>query len=235
MELLNIDKKTITVDIVSDVVCPWCYVGKKRVEKAMNELRNEYNFEVNFHPFQLDPTIPETGVEQKQYFIKKFGGADRMEEIFSHVEHAGASVGIDFKFREIPKAINTLGLHAILHVAKEEGIQLEVKQALFEAYMVNPIDLTLEENLAKVMEKFGWSKEKTVSVYKDDNLKYTISQEIRQFQQMGIRGVPFFIINYKYGVSGAQASETFKNAFLSLKDEDFPQTEANACEIGGNC
>ncbi|MFN0049784.1 MAG: DsbA family oxidoreductase [Cytophagales bacterium] len=235
MQLINLNKKTISVDIVSDVVCPWCYVGKKRLEKAMDELKDEYNFEVNYHPFQLDATVPESGIDQKTHFIKKFGSADRVEEIFRHVENAGASVGIDFKFREIPKAINTIGLHQILQVAKEEGIQLAVKQALFEAYMVNPIDLTDRNNIASVLAPFGWNKQKVNEVLDNEELKYGVMQEIKQYQQMGISGVPFFIINNKYGVSGAQPSEMFRDAFKSLKEEDFPQLESASCDVDGNC
>lgn len=235
MELINLNKKTIKVDIVSDVVCPWCYVGKKRLEKAVNELSSEYNFDINFHPFQLDPTIPTEGLDSKTYFTKKFGSEDRMEEIFNHVESAGASVGIDFKFQEIPKAINTIALHCILERALSDGIQKEVKQALFEAYMVKPIDLTKLENIANIMTKFGWDLEKTKSTMEDEQLKYKVKQEIKQMQQLGISGVPFFIINDKYGISGAQPSEVFKQAFKSLKSEDFPITENQSCDIDGNC
>lgn len=235
MQLIDLNKKTISVDIVSDVVCPWCYVGKKRLEKAMDELKDEYNFEVNFHPFQLDASVPETGVDQKTHFIKKFGSADRVEEIFSHVENAGASVGIDFKFREIPKAINTIGLHQILAVAKEEGNQLAVKQALLEAYMVNPVDLTDRSNIANTLKPFGWNLEKVNQTIDNKELRMSVMQEIKQYQQMGISGVPFFIINNKYGVSGAQPSDMFRDAFRSLKDEDFPQMEGASCDVDGNC
>ncbi len=235
MQLLNLNKKTISVDIVSDVVCPWCYVGKKRLEKAMETLKDEYNFEVNFHPFQLDASVPELGTDQRTHFIKKFGSEERMEEIFSHVEQAGASVEVDFKFKQIPKAINTLGLHAILHIAKEEGIQLAVKQALFEAYMVIPVDMAARDNIAHVMAGFGWDKEKVFAILDNEELANRVKKEIKEYQQMGISGVPFFIINNKYGISGAQPADMFRDAFTSLKAEDFPQMEGVVCDVDGNC
>lgn len=235
MQLIEINKKTINIDIVSDVVCPWCYIGKKRLESAINDLKNDYHFELNFHPFQLDATLPEAGIDQKTHFIKKFGSEERMEEIFSQVAQAGASVGIDFKFKEIPKAINTIGLHAILHVAKAEGLQLAINQALFEAYMVHPIDMSDKENIANVLAPFGWSKAKVFSILMDEKLKNIVIKEIQGFQKMGISGVPFFIINQKYGISGAQAAEVFKNAFVSMKEEDFPVSEVTACSVNGNC
>jgi predicted DsbA family dithiol-disulfide isomerase len=235
MQILELNKKKIKVDIVSDVVCPWCYVGKKRIDEAIESLKDEFDFELVYHPFQLDPTIPEQGIDQAAYFIKKFGSEERVDTVFTQVEAAGESVGIDFKFREIPKAINTLGLHAIIAVALTEGIQQPVKQALFEAYMVNPIDLSNLKNVAEVMKSFGWNEEKTFSILNNKDLIQHVKTEIAQMQQLGISGVPFFIINNKYGVSGAQQSKTFVEVFRNLKPEDFPEMEKTSCEIGGDC
>jgi predicted DsbA family dithiol-disulfide isomerase len=234
MQRLN--KKTIQIDIVSDVACPWCYVGKKRLEKAISTLEKDYNFNVSFKPFQLDPNIPESGIDAKTYFNNKFGSSERTEEIFSHTSRAGASVGINFRFNNIPKAINTLPLHCILSVAKQEGNQLAVKQALLDAYMVQCIDLSILQNITHVLSPFGWDLAKVEKVVFDKNIRKEVENDIKFAQINGITGVPFFIINNKFGISGAQPSELFIQVFQSLKDEDFEQIQSNeSCDISGNC
>jgi predicted DsbA family dithiol-disulfide isomerase len=235
MEVLKQSKQTIKVSIVSDVVCPWCYIGKKRLETAMETLKHQFDFDLEFLPFQLDPTIPLEGVEQKAYFIKKFGSEERMESVFNQVEAVGQSVGIDFNFLAIPKAINTLPLHKIVAQAKEEGIQLAVKQALFEAYMVQPVDLTDTMEVTNVMEQFGWSVNKTLAVLNDSTLQNNVKADIAHMQKLGISGVPFFIINNEFGISGAQTPETFIEAFKSLQTENSQVSAGDSCQIGEDC
>lgn len=229
------DRKRIRVDVVSDVACPWCYIGKKRLESAIEQLKGEFDFEVTFQPFQLDPSLPKAGMDRKVYFERKFGGPERVEEIYNRVEAAGNAVGIDFQFREIPKAINTLPLHLLLKKAQEEGIQTSVANALFDAYMVHPVDLSNVEVLQDIMQQFGWTLAKTKAAMEDAHAAQAVRQEISHYQQLGVSGVPFFIINQKYGISGAQPSEVFEKAFRSLQPEDFPKDIVNACDINGNC
>jgi predicted DsbA family dithiol-disulfide isomerase len=235
MEILKMKQK-ITIDIVSDVACPWCYIGKNRLENAINKTGDEFDFEVNFKPFQLDPTIPKEGLDRKTYFANKFGSDERVEEIYHRVESAGHSVGVDFKFREIPKAINTLPLHILLKSAEKEGFQQELAKAFFEAYMVKPQDLSNPLTIVNILKTFGWEENKTLELMNNEALAYEIKNEIAHYQQLGVSGVPFFIINNKYGISGAQPSESFISAFKSLNSEDFPVTSVDACDIDGkNC
>ncbi|MBC7388880.1 MAG: DsbA family oxidoreductase [Opitutaceae bacterium] len=233
METLKLNP-VISVDVVSDVACPWCYIGKKHLEAAIKQLQNEFEFKVEFKPFQLDPTIPKDGIDSKTYFLNKFGSEDRLEQIFNRVESTGASLGIRFNFNKIVKAINTLPLHAILKMAAKENIQQQVADKLFEAYMVEPQNLSDENVLILLMKDFGWDADKTLAVIHDKDLIKSIKEEIIGYQQMQITGVPYFIINNKYGVSGAQPSEMFVNAFRSLKPEDFPVNEDLSCSIDGN-
>ena len=227
MEILKMKRK-ITIDIVSDIACPWCYIGKKRLESAINEADNEYDFEVNFKPFQLDPTIPKEGMDRKTYFANKFGSEERVEEIYQSVELAGKSVGIDFKFRQIQKAINTLPLHILLKIAEKEGFQKELANLFFEAYMVNPQDLSNTTTIVNILKTFGWTEDKTLELINNEALAYEIKTEIAHYQQLGVTGVPFFVVNNKFGISGAQPSESFISAFKSLKEEDFPNFSEKA-------
>ena len=234
METLKL-KKTIKIDVVSDVACPWCYIGKKRLEGAIEELNKDFNFEVTFLPFQLDPTIPAEGINGKEYFENKFGSADRVETLHQRVELAGEGVGVHFKFREIPVIPNTLLLHVILKAAKKENIQLPVANALFDAYMVHPKNMAEKNTLAEIMFEFGWATSKTLALLEDENLIKEVKAEIEHAKRLGVNGVPFFIINDKYGVSGAQPQEVFVQAFKSLKEEDFPLLQGESCDVDGNC
>lgn len=230
----------ITIDVVSDVVCPWCYIGKRRLEKAIKQLDNQYDIQIIYHPFQLDPSVPKEGVAFLGYMNRKFGG-DALSK-FGQVEQAGAGEGLDFDFAELPKAINTFDLHRILHIAKQEGKQAEANEALMQAYFVERIDLTMEENLTNTFAKIGWSDEKTLSILHSEQAALDVKQEIKYFQKMGVSGVPFFILNNKYALSGAQPSSVFMEAIQQVADEmgikpkPVLMAEGEVCEIEtGNC
>lgn len=228
--------KKIKVDVVSDVACPWCYIGKKRLENAIHQLGNEFDIEVTFQPFQLDPRIPKEGKDWNAYFEGKFGDVERIDEIFHRVESAGRSVGVDFKFKSIPRIPNTLGLHLILEQAKQEGIQAAVANVLFDAYMVHPLDLTNIQVLIDLMVPFGWDSAKTNQVLGNLESASAVEAKIRHFQQLGVSGVPFFIINDEYGISGAQPEDVLIKAFRSLQQEPVNEEEGASCDLeSGEC
>ena len=233
METLAL-KKRIKVEVVSDVACPWCYIGKKRLEKALELTKGQFDFDITYKPYQLDARIPAQGVDYKQHLQNKFG-LNRLEEAWQRVESIGQSVGIDFQFHQMKKAINTLPLHVLLNEAGKEGFQQALAEALFKANFEKPVDLSDETVLVELMARFGWSKEKTTAVLHDEALRISVVHEINHYQQLGISGVPFFIVNDKYGISGAQATETFVSAFNSLKPEDFLAEEAPSCSVDGEC
>ena len=228
--------KPIQIDIVSDVACPWCYIGKKHLEKALEGFENQ-EFNITWHPFQLDPTIPAEGLAREEYFINRFGSAERIQQMHERVEGVGQKAGIQFEFEKMPKVINTIPLHKILHIAREEGTQNELEGRLFKAYFTDGIDFSDKENIIAFMEDFGWSSEKTEGILADDQISYWVTQEIKHFQNLGVSGVPFFILNNKYGLSGAQPTEVFKDAIEKLAEEMKPvEVSGDACEIGGeNC
>jgi predicted DsbA family dithiol-disulfide isomerase len=227
-------KPIISIDIVSDVACPWCYIGKERLGKAVEALKDQFQFHISFKPFQLDPHIPAEGIPYQSYLAHKFGGIDQLDEVFHRVETIGESLGIDFQFRKIPKALNTLPLHVLLKVAEKEGFQHRLAPMLFEVYMVQPQDLSKPETLVDIMRHFGWEETKTLEILADKELTTAVQNEIKHYQEMGISGVPFFIINNKFGISGAQTTDTFLSAFQDLQPEDFP-TPANSCSVDEKC
>ncbi len=227
--LNKIESPKITIDIVSDVVCPWCYVGKKRLEAALAELGNPDDIEINWHPFQLDPTIPEEGMDRKKYFIKKFGDEGRIRQMSEHLTQVGEEAGITFKLDEITEAINTFSLHKLLHQAGLEGFQSEAEEILFKAYFTDAKDLKSMPVLVELFAPFGWDEVKITGILADDAIGYQVRQEINHFQQMGVSGVPFFILNNKYGLSGAQPAEVFVQALGTVRDEMIQARQGEVC------
>src|SRR5688500_1385875 len=139
-------KPKIKVDVISDVVCPWCYIGKRRLEKAMDKLSDAYDFEVEYHPFELNPQMPVSGLNHKEYLVEKFGGEDRYEQLTGRVTQVAAVEGLLFDFEKQKTSPNTRKAHALIQLAREEGKQLVVMEAFFKAYFSDGIDLTLDKN-----------------------------------------------------------------------------------------
>ncbi|PQA60653.1 DsbA family oxidoreductase [Siphonobacter curvatus] len=227
----------IRIDVVSDVVCPWCYIGKRRLESALAELSTEVQADVVYHPFQLDPTVPRQGKSFAEHMASKFGPG-RSESMFQHVEQVASEVGLDFDFNEIPKSINTFDLHRLLTVAYEKGLQAATKEALLKAYFVDRIDLTQEAVLLNVLESAGWDKKEALEVLKSEVASDSVQSEMEYFKQLGVSGVPFFILNNKYALSGAQPKETFMQALRQVIQESQPQiiAEGDSCDTTtGEC
>lgn len=213
------NKPKIKVDIVSDVVCPWCYIGKRRIERAMDALNSKYDFEVEYHPFELNPQMPAEGVDQKQYLSAKFGGEDRYNQITAQTTATAAREGLAFDFSIQKVSPNTRNAHRIIQYAKQEGKQPAVKEAFMQAYFEQGIDLSKDENLVSVAVGAGLSKDAVEQLLASDQLLAEVMYAERELQKIGISGVPFYIINNKYGVSGAQPSETFMQAFEDISKE----------------
>ena len=226
----------IKIDIVSDVACPWCYIGKKHLEKALENF-NSPEVAITWHPFQLDPTIPKEGVSREEYFAKKFGSNSQIEAVFQRVAGVGEQAGIIFNFHQMSKAINTIPLHKLLHIAREEGTQIVLEERFFKGYFTDGIDFSDDDILFTFMQDFGWDAEKTTSILANDEIEQAVLQEIQHFQNLGVSGVPFFIFNNKYAVSGAQPTNVFLDTLQKVVAEIPPlQTSADACKINGdNC
>lgn len=207
----------ITVDVVSDVACPWCYVGKKNLEAALKQW-NGAPVEVQWHPFQLDPSIPEEGLDGPAYLANKFGGSERIKGMTDRLTQIGQNAGIKFDFEADWLAINTLPLHSLLHAAKQEGFQNVLKERLFKAYFEERLPMNDSSVLERIMAEFGWNTEKVSKVLNADELAYEVRSEIAYYQQKGVSGVPFFIINNKYGINGAQPSEVFLEVFEKVSE-----------------
>ncbi len=227
-------KETIKLDIVSDVACPWCYVGKRRLEKALSEWKGT-PVEVTWHPFQLDPSIPESGYDRDTYMQNKFGNLERIKGMTYHLVDVGAEEGITFNFGDKWLAVNTLPLHQLLHVAGEEGFKDALKERFLKAYFEENLHLNDTNALIEIMSEFDWDAEKTTKTILDDSIAYTVKQEIAHYQQRGVTGVPFFILNDKYGFSGAQPPQVFLDAFAKVAPLEII-SEGDSCDpLTGGC
>lgn len=221
-------EETITIDIVSDVACPWCYVGKRRLETALKEWKGA-PIELIWHPFQLDPTIPESGLDRNTYLVNKFGDLERTKEMTDHLTKVGIDEGIRFNFGDQWLAVNTLSLHQLLHVAGKEGFKAELKERFLKAYFDENLHLNQTDILIKIMSEYGWEAKKTIQVINDDTIAYAVKREIAHYQKMGVSGVPFFIINNKYGISGAQPPSVFLEAFAQVSPIEII-SEGDSCD-----
>jgi predicted DsbA family dithiol-disulfide isomerase len=215
-------KQKITIDIVSDVVCPWCYIGKRRLESALKVLENDYEFVLEYRPFELNPAIPASGRNQRDYLIEKFGSEERYNSVTQQVTQVAAGEGLEFNFEKQLRSPNTRKAHALIQYAGSEGRQQEVVNLLFKAYFTDGIDLSKDESLLEIADLAGLDFERTRQMLEDENSMLQIALEEQEFYKLGITGVPFFIINKKFGVSGAQSVETFVRALQNIGKEMAP-------------
>lgn len=213
------EKKKIKIDIVSDVVCPWCYIGKRRLERAIDSLKDTYDFELVYHPFELNPSIPTTGLDQKQYLSTKFGGEARYVDITKQVSEVAAKEGLQFDFEKQKISPNTRQAHRIIQFAKQEGKQPEVKEAFMKAYFEQGVDLSKKENLITIATQAGLNHEQVDALLASDDGLLDIELAEKELQKLGITGVPFYILNNKYGISGAQPTEVFIQAVEDIAAE----------------
>ena len=209
----------ITVDVVSDVVCPWCYIGKRRLEKAITSLEDEFEFEINYLPFELNPNMPKEGKNQKTYLTAKFGGESRYKELTENVTKVAAAEGLTFSYENQTKSPNTKDAHRLIWLAKAEGCQPAVKEALLKAYFEDGVDLTMNENLINIVATAGLDKLKAKTLLDSDQGVVEVEYIQQLNHQRGISGVPFYIINNKYGISGAQLPENFVAAFRDIANK----------------
>jgi predicted DsbA family dithiol-disulfide isomerase len=233
-------ESVIRIDVVSDVVCPWCYIGKRRLERAIEGTQVSGNVQVKdieiiYRAYQLDPSVPNEGLDFQTYMENRFG-ADFVSK-FHQVEQVAQMEGLDFDFSSLPKAINTLTLHRILTIALQDGIQAEVKEAFMKAYFVDKQDLTQENILVELLGKYGWSAEKTLKIINSDMATDEVKGEMNYYRQLGVTGVPFFIFNQKYAVSGAQPAEVFMEILEKVsKEMEVKMVEGEVCDVDGeNC
>ena len=216
-------KEALNIDVISDVVCPWCFVGKRLLEAALKLYAQKYPARpapvVSWHPYQLNPDLPREGILRKDYIEQKFGGRPYLSE---RLESVGAPLGIAFAFDKIIRQPNTLAAHSLVHRAGQLGIQDQMKEALLRAYFLDGADLIDEATLTRIATAAGMDKEAAEACLDSEEARDLVSQEEDSARRIGVEGVPFFIFNRKVGVSGAQKAESLLGAMEESEKEDAP-------------
>ena len=199
------------IDVYSDVVCPWCYVGEKRLEGALRE-RPDLDVDVRWRPFQLRPEMPAGGLPWRQFAVEKFGGERNMRAAFDHVAAAGEPDGARFDFGRIASAPNTVDAHRVILHAREQGLQLPVADALFEAYFAGGADLNDRERLARIAASAGLDAEAVGDYLAGDAGTAEVWASQDEAGNLGVSGVPFYVFDGRYALSGAQPVAIFGRA-----------------------
>ena len=226
-------KPKIKVGVVSDVVCPWCYIGKRRLETAIDKLSDKFDFEVEYFPFELNPQMPLNGADQKQYLAAKFGSEERYRELTGRVTDVAAEEGLSFDYESQKISPNTRNSHRLIQLAREDSKQLKLVESLFKAYFTDGVDLSKTENLVKIAGAAGMDETKVEEFLQSDTGKVEVEMAEHELQQLGISGVPFYVIDNKYGISGAQSPETFIKTFeeIGAATQPIASDGSTACDV----
>jgi predicted DsbA family dithiol-disulfide isomerase len=206
----------LTIDIVSDVVCPWCYIGKRHLEAALAESALS-DIEVRWRPYQLDPTIPPEGIARRAYLERKFG--TRVDEIYTRVAAAGRDAGIDFLFDRIERSPNTLDAHRLIRWSQSLGKQDEIVERLFHDFFVEGRDVGDHSVLIEAAGEVSMERDVVARLLAGDADKDTVREEIATAQRLGVTGVPFFIFAGQFGMAGAQPPEVLASAIKKAAEK----------------
>lgn len=201
----------VTLDVVVDVVCPWCFLGKRRLDAALAGLP-DVDATVRYRPFQLDPDLPPEGRERQAYMKAKFGDLARVDEIHRRLVDMGADVGIAFAFDRIERTPNTLDAHRLIRWAAAEGKGEEMVERLFSLYFEEGEDIGDTDVLAAAAEAVGLDGAEIRDRLDAGEDRDAVAAEVAEATRIGVTGVPFTILAGKYGLSGAQSTEVFADA-----------------------
>ena len=207
---------TLPIDIISDVICPWCFIGKRRLEKAIAAPDRQHEVRVRWLPFQLNPTMPNEGISRRDYRIKKFGSWERSQELDAKVVAVGEEEGIHFAFDRIERTPNTLDAHRLIWLADKDGVQDAVMEALFLAYFTDGRDISNRQTLIDVVADAGLDRHQAEEVLNRGEEMEAIKEAGELSRQFRVDGVPFFIISGKVTLSGAQQPDAFLDAFTQV-------------------
>jgi predicted DsbA family dithiol-disulfide isomerase len=210
--------ESVTIDVISDVICPWCYIGKKRLQKAIAAFDDKQQVRVTWLPFQLNPTMPKEGISRKEYRIRKFGSWERSLELDAKVVAVGETEGIHFAFDRIERTPNTVDAHRLIWLADQQGCQDALMEALFRAYFTEGRDISNRQSLIDVVAEAGLERQLAEAILNSEEGMDAIKEAEELSQRHRVDGVPFFIINNEITLTGAQQPDAFLDAFREAID-----------------
>lgn len=209
--------KTLKIDVFTDVVCPWCLVGSARLDQALAASPDDVEVVVENHPFYLDPTVPPEGVDVGEMLRAKYGKDPR--EMWARVEGEAAKAGITLDLSQQPRMFNTAKAHTITRLAKPNGNQHELANAIAEAYFLEHRQINDDNVLADIAVEFGFDRGDALDAMNDVNELAITEKLATDAAAQGIRGVPFFVFGEKYALSGAQPDDVFQRALQQTISE----------------
>lgn len=214
--------RPMQIDIIVDTVCPWCYVGKARFEKALRSRPTE-TLLIGWRPFQINPNMPRAGKDRESYLIEKFGSVQRAERSYRSLRSAGEKDGVEFRFDLIGHTPNSVDSHRLIAFAERSGLQNEIVDALFRGYFSFGRNIGDPEILSDIAAETGLDRAETLEYLAGDTGRDAIIAEDDMVRSLGVNGVPCYIIDGKYAISGAQSPEVFMQV-LDLAAHDGAET-----------
>ncbi len=205
----------IKLDIISDPICPWCFIGKARLDRAL-EKHPDHEFQIEWHPFQLNPDMPPEGMGRREYLEHKFGGKSGAIDVYGQIAKAATESGVEVNFEAIERTPNTIDAHRLIHWAGLEGVQTELVTELFRAYFQNGRDISDHGVLIDVAKSVGIDPDMIAKLLAQDVDKDGIRGRDKYAREKGVRGVPCFIVDDHYVVQGAQPPEMWDNVINEI-------------------
>jgi predicted DsbA family dithiol-disulfide isomerase len=220
---------SMKIEIWSDVACPWCYIGKRRFEAALAEFPHRESVDVRWRSYQLDPTVPEhyDGTELDYLSTRKGLAPAQVTQMFEHVAAQGKEVGLNYRFDDVVVA-NSFTAHRLIHLAAAHGKQDAAKERLLSDHFEHGKDIGSREYLSSVAQDLGLDPAEVAELFTSDKYSDDVRRDIAEARAIGVTGVPFFVIDRKYGLSGAQPSEVFTQALNQAWQEAHPLVMVSA-------
>ncbi len=203
------------IDVFSDTVCPWCFIGKRHLEAALTRA-NLSDADIHWRAFQLNPDLPPKGRDRKEYLQEKFGVSDNIEQLHRQIEAAGRAAGIDFQFGKISRSPNTFNSHRLILLAQVQQRADAMVETLFRAYFLDGLDIGDAGTLARLAQDAGVTGE-LISWLAGGDERTQVLEDLRTARELAIDGVPFFIFNNRYALSGAQPVDSFVQAIQAAQ------------------
>lgn len=205
------------IDVFSDNVCPWCFIGKRHLESALRDTGLD-GTQVYWHAFQLNPDMPAAGRDRKQYLKEKFGSSDSIENLQTRMAEAGRAAGIEFQFDKITRSPNTFNSHRLVQLAQDQQLADVMVETLFHGYFLEGLDIGDDKTLVLLAQRAGVAGDIAGFLASGDQ-RTRVLEDLRTARELGIEGVPFFIFNSRYTLSGAQPVRIFTQALYAARDK----------------
>ena len=234
----------LKVEVWSDIMCPFCYIGKRNYEMALAQFEYADQVEIIWKSFQLDPSLPETSSENVyEYLANRKGlGLEQVKQLHKNVTNTARTVGLEYNFDKT-QISNSFKAHQLIQLAKSKNLGDEAEEVLFYAYFTEGKNLSNTSILVELGQKIGLNSSEIISALEDKRFEKNVIKDIEEAQQIGVKGVPFFVFDRKYAISGAQPIDTFLNTLVQVHKEWEENknsslsinSDGETCDTNGDC